>query len=187
MFSFRRLTSAPLVLSLLLGTVCGTALEVARPSIVFAQSNPSREADRLLDEGLELYRISQWPQALDNWQRALALYRQVGNRFGEADVLNNIGLIYKSLGDYPEALDSYDQSLAFFRALGDRVGEFKTLANIGVIYQLLGDYPQALDYQEQSLAITRELDDRVGEASSLCKITLTSAPDSQSTSAGDSH
>ncbi|MEO0435265.1 MAG: tetratricopeptide repeat protein [Cyanobacteria bacterium J06656_5] len=62
-----------------------------------------------------------------------------------------------------------------------------SLGNIGNIYQLLGDYPQALDYQEQSLAITRELDDRVGEASSLCKITLTSAPDSQSTSAGDSH
>ena len=60
-------------------------LDAVRPTIAWAQTDS--EADRLLDEGIELYRISEWRQALDTWQQALELYRQAGNRTGEAIIL----------------------------------------------------------------------------------------------------
>ncbi|MEA5466939.1 CHAT domain-containing protein [Leptothoe sp. PORK10 BA2] len=167
---FRCFTLSPIILSLTLGAVSGLTLETLSPRAAWAQTDLSSQADRLRDEGLELYRVSQWRQALDNWQQALELYRQAGDRGGEATTLGNIGVIYNSLGDYPQALDYQEQSLALSRELGDRVGESRALGNIGNIYQFLGDYLQALDYQEQSLALSRELGDRATEAQTLGNI-----------------
>ena len=41
-----------------------------------------------------------YPTALDYYQRALPLFRALGNRAGEAKPLNNLGIVYDDLGDY---------------------------------------------------------------------------------------
>ena len=170
MFPLRHLTLGLSVISLTLGTMGGMALALVRPPVIWTQSDSSSEAAQLVTEGIKLYRIGQWQQTLDRWQRALVLYHQAGDRLEEAKTLINIGIIYGLLGDYAKALDYQTQSLDLTRELGDRAGEAKTLGNIGVIYQLLGDYAEALDYQIQSLDLTRELGDRAGEAKTLTNI-----------------
>jgi CHAT domain-containing protein/lipopolysaccharide biosynthesis regulator YciM len=125
------------------------------------------EADRLLDQGIDSLQISQYREALNSWQTALEIYRELDDRQGEANALNNLGIAYESLGDYQQAIDFQQQSLAMARNLGDRQGEASSLGNLGNAYYSLGDYQQAIDFHQQSLAMARNLGDRQGEASSL--------------------
>ena len=146
-------------------------LDAVRPTEARAQADS--EADRLLNEGIELYRISEWRQALDSWQQALDLYRQAGNRLGEAKTLGNIGIIYQLLGDYPQALDYQEQSLALTRELGDRAGEANTLGNIATVNLSLDQDDQALSGYQQSLSIRQEIGDYAGQAFALWGISQT--------------
>lgn len=114
--------------------------------------------------------LGQYQQALDYYQQALAIRRDIGDREGEGASLNSIGGGYSSLGQYQQALNYYQQALVIFQNLGHRAGEGTTLNNIGIVYQYLGQYQQALDYHQQSLAIKQEIGNREGEGASLDSI-----------------
>ncbi|WP_231954469.1 tetratricopeptide repeat protein [Actinoplanes derwentensis] len=110
--------------------------------------------------------------ALDDYQQAIDLYREAGDRGNEAATLTNIGLVYDGLGDRQRALDFYQQALPIRREVGDRAGEATTLTNIGLVYDGLGDRQRALDFYQQALPIRREVGDRAGEATTLTNIGL---------------
>src|SRR6478672_8566734 len=63
---------------------------------VLAQTPDARqaEADRLLQQGNQQFRISQFEAALQSWQQALIIYRETKNRQGEGNALGNLGLAY---------------------------------------------------------------------------------------------
>ncbi|MEN8445576.1 MAG: hypothetical protein ABG776_11255, partial [Cyanobacteria bacterium J06555_13] len=60
----------------------------------------TESADLLLQQGIDQYAVSQFPEALASWQSALSLYREIGDRAREAKALSNIGLIYEKQGSY---------------------------------------------------------------------------------------
>ena len=130
-------------------------------------SSKKKEADRLLNQGTELFQGSQFEEALKSWQQALKLYREIKDRLGEGNALGNLGSAYDALGNYPKAIDYQEQRLAIAREIKDRLGEGKSLGNLGLAYYSLGNYPKAIDYHEQSLAIAREIKNRLGEGQSL--------------------
>ncbi|NEQ54172.1 MAG: hypothetical protein F6K11_29250 [Leptolyngbya sp. SIO3F4] len=70
----RCLALSSLIVPLTLGTISSLTLGGGQP--VWAQTDLNSQADQLLNEGIQLYQVSQWRQALDNYQQALALYRQ---------------------------------------------------------------------------------------------------------------
>lgn len=59
-------------------------------------------------------------RALEIFNQALSLRRQVGDRAGAATTLNNIGLVYDALRKKQQALDHYNQALPLLRRVGDR-------------------------------------------------------------------
>jgi CHAT domain-containing protein/Tfp pilus assembly protein PilF len=163
-----------LMVMLMAGTIISVlSLPTQRATAqVMTQTSNSRlaEANRLSDEALQLWSTSQFAAALEKWQQALAITREVGDRRGEGTTLSNIGLVYDSLGQYPKALEFYQQALAILREIGDRSGEGTTLNNIGGVYDSLGQYPKALELYQQALAIRREIGDRRGEGTTLNNI-----------------
>src|SRR5919202_565181 len=114
-------------------------------SQVLAQTPDARkaEADRLFQQGIEQYQTSQFEAALQSWQQALAIYREIKDRKGEGDALGNLGIAYKNLGDYAKAMDYHQQGLAIQREIKDRQGEGNSLSNLGGVYYYLGDYAKA--------------------------------------------
>ena len=48
------------------------------------------EANRLYNQGNQQFQRSQFSEALQSWQQALKIYREIGNRSGEADSLNSL-------------------------------------------------------------------------------------------------
>jgi len=97
-------------------------------------------------------------KALEHYNQALPLSRQVGDKSGEATTLNNLGLVYDALGDKQQALDFYQQALPLRRQVGDRSGESITRYNMAMVYRTLGDLARA----EAHLAITVALDEAIG-------------------------
>ena len=126
-----------------------------------------KEADKLFEQGAQQYKISQFREALQSWEKALQIYQEIKNRQGEAASLDNLGSAYLSLGQYQEAIDLHKKSLVINREIVNRQGEANSLNNLGNAYSSLGQYQKAIDYHQQSLDITRELDDRSGEAKVL--------------------
>ncbi|MBD2622291.1 tetratricopeptide repeat protein [Microcystis flos-aquae FACHB-1344] len=136
---------------------------------VMAQNTNARkaEADRLLQQGIQQYQTSQFREALQSWEKALQIYREIKNRQGEMLSLGALGLTYDSLRQYQKAIEYHQQSLAIARELDYRQVESLSLSSLGLAYRSLGQYQKAIEYHQQSLAIDKEIGDRSGEASSL--------------------
>ena len=105
--------------------------------------------------------------AVEKYQQALELWRELKDQRSEAMTLNNMASAYYEAGDKVKALNYYKQALAIYRAVGDRSSESKTLNNIGYVYFSISDYPKALESFNQALPIERAVSDRPTEALTL--------------------
>jgi tetratricopeptide (TPR) repeat protein len=72
-------------------------------------------ASMLINIGYVYDALGEKQQALDKYNEALPLYRQVGDKGGEATTLNNIGGVYSALGEKQQALDKYNEALPLYR------------------------------------------------------------------------
>ncbi|HAZ49101.1 MAG TPA: hypothetical protein DCZ55_32805, partial [Cyanobacteria bacterium UBA11371] len=61
------------------------------------------EATRLLQRGQQQNRQSQFREALQTFQQALVIAREIDDKTLTAIALNNIGSVYDNLGQYPKA------------------------------------------------------------------------------------
>jgi CHAT domain-containing protein/Flp pilus assembly protein TadD len=138
-------------------------------SQVLAQTTDARkaEADRLIKQGLQQKRTSQFEAALKSFQQALIIYREIKDRKGEGKALGNLGLAYINLGNYAKAIEYEQQWLAIAREIKDRENEGKALGSLGIAYINLGNYAKAIEYEQQWLAIAREIKNRQGEGAAL--------------------
>ncbi|MFE4106135.1 tetratricopeptide repeat protein [Almyronema epifaneia] len=138
------------------------------PFVAFAQTPEDRltEADRLLEQGIEQFRVgSQFQAALQTWQTALAIYQNAEvraafpqkSRAGEGRAYGYMGNAYLALGQYFQAIELYEQDLAIAREIADRTSESRALGNLGNAYLSLGQYRRAIELYEQDLAITQTL------------------------------
>ncbi len=170
-FSFGLLTGGVLAtLVLVIAPISFSALYFIESTSAQTTSDRKAEADRLLEKGNQLYKISQYRGAIQVWEQALTIYREIKDRNGEATSLDNLGLAYNNLGDYKKAVSFYQQSLAIVRAIKDRRSEGIALSNIGSTYNSLKQYEKAIDFYQQSLAIAREIKDRRSEGIALSNL-----------------
>ncbi len=143
-------------------------------SQVLAQTVNQRkaEAERFFQQGIQQYDTSQFTAAIQSWQQALIIYREIKDRKGEGSALNNLGFAYYDLGNYPKAIEYYQQWLAIAREIKDRKGEGFALGELGLAYHSLGNYPKAIEYYQQWLPIARETKDHQGEGKALRSLGL---------------
>jgi CHAT domain-containing protein len=185
-----------MVVSLLLGSLPFSEASRAeteyslrsREDFLMAQSDADSEADRLFQEGLQLFEqgsAASLQQALPVLEQARQLYQAAGNSQGEAVALLGLGRVSDVLGELQQGLEFYTQALSLFQAVGDRAGEATSLNNIGGVYDALGDRQQALEYYQQALPIWREVGDRDGEAQTLGNIAFTHRAEGKLTQALD--
>ena len=136
---------------------------------VAAQTNSDRkaEADRLLNQGNQLYIVSKYREASTAWEQALQIYREIKDRNGEGKSLGNLGNTYNIFGQYQKAIEYYQQSLVIFKQIGNLNGEGDSFNNLGLVYNNFGQYQKAIEYYQQSLAIKKQIGDLNGEGTSL--------------------
>jgi CHAT domain-containing protein len=120
-------------------------------------SPQKQEADRLFQQGIQQFQVSQFREALQSWEQALQIYREIGDRQGEAASLGNLGIAYRSLGQYEKAIEYHQQSLAIAKEIGDRQGEALSLNNLGAAYRDNQQPLEAIKHLEASLTIYIEI------------------------------
>ena len=130
-------------------------------------TDPWRNASNLLSLGGGYIVLGQTPRAIEFFEQALAIYREVGERTGEATALNSLGSGRLALGDARSAIEHYEQALAIYREVGNRIGEANALNSIGTGYNALGEAREAIGYFEQALDIYREAGIPTGEANAV--------------------
>ena len=135
-------------------------------------TDPALNVIHLDNLGLCHWHLGDYRQAIDLLTQALAIAREVGDRWSEGAVLGNLARCHWRLGDYRQAIDLYTQALAIARETGDRHGEGAVLGNLGLCHVSLGDYRQAIDLLTQALAIARDIGDRHGEGVQLGNLGL---------------
>jgi tetratricopeptide (TPR) repeat protein len=113
----------------------------------------------------ECYRLlGKFGQAIDQYDQALAIDRQIGDRAGEATDLGSLGNCHYELGQIPLAIDLYQQALAISQEVGHRQSEAVHLGNLANCYRDLGQVDEAIDLYKKALAIAQEVGYELGEA-----------------------
>lgn len=102
---------------------------------------------------LDLYQLD---EAREYYEKALPLWRDLGDRLGEATDLNNLGFVYKDLGELQNALRLYDDAIRLWRETGISVEEMNTISNRGKCYAALNRTELALADFESALEIWKK-------------------------------
>lgn len=106
-------------------------------------------------------------EAIENYEKALAMQQKLGDKDAISNSLTNIGTYYYQQGETKKALDYYGKSVRIQEEAGNKKGLAVALNNIGSIYKRLGDMTLALEYYHKSLKIKKEIGDQEGIATSL--------------------
>jgi len=131
----------------------------------------------LIDPGLQVtnlgrlgnaYRtLGQVERAINLYEEALAIAREIGERQKEGRILGNLGSAYRALGQFGRAINLYKKALDIARESGNRPEEGIQLGNLGSAYHYLRQVEQAIDMYKEALVIAREIGDRRSEGDLL--------------------
>lgn len=109
-------------------------------------------------------------QALEYYERSLALRRRTRDWRGQGTILNNMGVIAGDLGETQRALDLLDQALPLFERAGDQAGAGGALINAGASLAVLGEGHKALHHFGRAVPLLRAGRNGRGEARALTRI-----------------
>ena len=110
------------------------------------------------------HRRQRFHDALDEYTKALELFRAAGRTASQASLYNNIGGVHLTLGDFAAAVASHRRALVQFRQLGSLVGEARSLEMLAQACSAGGQREAAERALVQAFLVYGRLGDRVGEA-----------------------
>ncbi len=121
------------------------------------QLEPTAHADALFNVGSVLVKQGKFDEALEHYQRALAIDERVlgSGDLGLARTLKGLGGVLAEQGKYREALEQYRRALALYeQALGPQHPSLASVLNrIGIVFDEQGEYKRALEHYRRALAI----------------------------------
>ena len=113
-----------------------------------------------LNEGQDL-------AAQENFEKAMRLWRELGDRAGEAATLYQLAAIQLYNKNYVAAKQKFASALEIEQTLSFRVGEFATWYSIASIRLKERDYVGASEIFSMLLEVAQAFDDPAGEAATL--------------------
>ncbi len=97
-------------------------------------------------------------KAIEYYEQALKISREIGDRRNEGNWLGNLGLAYADLGETRKAIEYYEQALKISREIGDRRGEGNHLGNLGNAYAGMGETRKAIECAKSALKILESIE-----------------------------
>jgi tetratricopeptide (TPR) repeat protein len=107
--------------------------------------------------------LSETRKAIEFYEQALTVLRELGDKRGEGSVLGNLGLAYAALGETRKAIGFYERRIEIAREIGDRRGEGNALWNMSTTMDKLGERAKAIECAEAALKIYEEIESPYAE------------------------
>ncbi|MBI3135123.1 MAG: CHAT domain-containing protein [Bacteroidetes bacterium] len=148
-------------------------------AIYFSQAARQRAEKAGYGKGLGLSYIrtgtafeeqGEYPVALENYQKALEVFIEIGNRREEAGVYLSFGNTLMAQGNLDKAQSYYFLAREICDSLGDERGLLSIYGNIGSIHFRQKRYDQALDYFLKVIPLAEKFQDQIGLAIALGNI-----------------
>lgn len=105
--------------------------------------------------GLLYGRLGDYARSRACYEQALAIQREMGDRYGEAVTLANQGEIFRGQGDVQQARANFEQALLLNEQADDPHLKSVLLHNLGLLSQNEKDYEQAFHYYVEALKLAR--------------------------------
>ena len=107
-------------------------------------------------------------KAKENFEEALAISIEQGDKKEEAACYGMLGAVFQGLQRYDEAKKNLDKQLAIYKEIGDIHGQARSYENLGTLYTFLVDTVKAEEYFRKALEIAKKTGHRDIETS-CCK------------------
>ena len=97
-------------------------------------------------------------KAIEYYEEALKISKEIGDRREEGNWLRLLGFAYLCLGEVRKAIQYYEKCLKIAQETGDSSYECTVLAEFGNAYKSLGEVKKAIQYYEKALEIAQKID-----------------------------
>ena len=127
------------------------------------EKNSFIEGMLLVNRGIKFKADLDYSQAKDCFERALAIWKEIGNKTEEGKTLSLLGNLFKALEEYKHSKLLYERALVILEEAEDLNELGEALGCCGQVCSILGEYEKAKSLQKRALEISVLLKDRVGE------------------------
>ncbi len=117
-------------------------LDVLSEQVTSNRVTTSVRAEICYWKGKAKFRFYLAAEALENYEQALGLYREIGDRLGEANVLQEYGKLQE---DFSKALEYYQSAQELYVQIGDKYSQSRNL-----LY-FIANAQRELEQQEQAI------------------------------------
>jgi tetratricopeptide (TPR) repeat protein len=128
------------------------------------------KANILTELGTIFYYLGELDEALEFYENALKLAKELKMKENMAIELGNIGNVYISKGDLDKALEYHEKALKMEGELGRKEKTADVLGHIGIVYGTKSELDKALEYFTKSLELYVEIGIAGGMANQLGNI-----------------
>jgi len=106
------------------------------------------------------YRVkSDSKKSIDCFEKALAIFENLGDKRSISICLNNLGSIHGSIGNYDISIEYFQKAIEIQEKLGDEQLLISPYINLGASYLSKGNYPKGLEFYMKSLKLSEKFKD----------------------------
>jgi predicted ATPase/class 3 adenylate cyclase len=109
--------------------------------------------------GMLLFQQDELSPALELFERALAIWRDLGDQEQQVRELNSLGGTHLHLGDLDTARSLLNDSASISRQIGSEAGLGAALMNLGQVENIAGNHGRAAQLLEEALALHQKRGD----------------------------
>ena len=147
------------------GTPAGNyELHVEGPRQISLFDEKRVTAERIFAEAQQFRYAKNYKTAIQKYEEAIALWRELNDKREEGYSLTNEGRVYRLLSEPSPALDRLAEALLRLQEDGDLSGQAFTLNEIGAVHRSFGDAQDAIAAYENAIKLRLEIGDRYGQA-----------------------
>ncbi len=151
-FSNKKFFFLLVLLSLLVvPLVINLKLEVPDSSSLNIPALPKDEADSFVQKASENYFFHEYPEAVENYRKAITIYETRNDYLKVAKTYQSIGDVYKITHHYDAATKEYLNSVEYHLKIGNLSGEAQAYKKIGQMHFDLKNKSKALTWYEKAL------------------------------------
>ncbi|XP_044184674.1 tetratricopeptide repeat protein 28-like isoform X2 [Acropora millepora] len=127
------------------------------------EENSFMEGMLLVHSGIKFESDFDYSEAKDCFERALAIWKELGNKREEGITLSLLGHLFKALQEYKQSKLLYERALLILEEAEDLHELLSALGCCGQVCRILGEYEKAKSLQQRLVEISVLLKERRGE------------------------